>query len=68
MSDVPYETRIVRKVLGLKFEPSTDPTKPTILILVGETDTGPLDLRITQSAAKELMGVLSTHPLVGGCP
>jgi hypothetical protein len=68
MEKLAYESPIINKVVGTKFEPAKNPKEPIVLTVVGYSDAGPCDLRITQSAAKELMGVLSTHPLVGGSP
>jgi hypothetical protein len=66
MDEAQFETRIIRKFIGIKAATATDSTGAMILTLVGQTDTGPLDVRITQIAAQELLAVLSTHPQVRG--
>ena len=66
MADMERETRIIRSIVGVTSIPSDDPTKPTVLTLKGQTETGPLDVRITQIAAQELLAVLNRHPLARG--
>lgn len=61
-----YETRIIRKVVGIKVVPPEVPTEPTVLIVVGLTDTGPLDVRLSQIAAQELLVELNKLPPVQG--
>ncbi len=61
-----HETRVIRRFLGIKAATFEKPIGPMILTLVGQTETGPLDVRITQIAAQELLAVLSTHPQVRG--
>jgi hypothetical protein len=61
------QTETIKEIIGVKADPRPNPTPPTVLTLIGRDVFGrPLDIRITQNAAKQLMGVLSRHPLIGG--
>jgi hypothetical protein len=60
------QSRIITKIVGIKPEKSDDATKPTILHIVTETNTGPLVLRISQHVAIELTAILNSHPLTRG--
>ena len=65
MTNSHYESPLITSVTGIKVVPAPNPKQSSVLIVVGHSDAGPSDIRLTQTAAKELMGVLSTHPLVG---
>ena len=68
MEKAVYESPIIDKIMGIRPDHPRNPKQPIVLTLVGYSGGAPCDLRLTQSAAKELMGVLSTHPLVGRFP
>jgi hypothetical protein len=68
LDEAEYETRIIRTVTGIKVinPPADRQTEPPILVAVGYTETGALDVRMTPTDAQEMLKHLSTHPLVRG--
>ena len=61
-----FETRVIRRVLGIETVLPEDATQPTILLIKCETETGPLVVRLSQIAGVELAGALNRHPLTRG--
>ena len=61
-----FQTRIIRRVVGIRATPPEDATQPTILHVECETATGPLVVRLSQIAGVELAGALNKHPLTRG--
>lgn len=66
MDEAEYETRIIRRVLGIRAVPPEDATQPTTLHVECETATGPLVVRLSQIAGGELAAALNRHPLTRG--
>jgi hypothetical protein len=60
------ETRIIRKIFGIRKISPENPSVPTILHVECGTETGPLVLRLSQIAAVELTALLNKHPLTCG--
>lgn len=60
------QSRIITRIFGVETEKADDATKPTILHIVTETNSGPLVLRISQHVAIELTAILNKHPLTRG--
>jgi hypothetical protein len=67
LDEAEHETRIIRKVMGMKVKnpPTDDLTASPVLVVVSYAEAGPLNVRLTPTAARELLAVLSKHPLVG---
>lgn len=61
-----FETRIIRKISGIRATPPEDAAQPLILHVECETAIGPLVLRLSQIAAVELAAILNKHPLTRG--
>lgn len=64
MNDSVDETPLITSI----NESRTTATLPNVLQVLVSTDKGPLNLRITGSAAQELLGLLVSLPLPKGSP
>ena len=61
------QTPLIRQVTGnIRVVDPKDATEPTVLLIEGLTDIGPLALQVTEIAACELAAVLNKHPLTRG--